>query len=152
MRDLTINNGALCMDGGSVYLEATDATGQLLRISLDWSIAAQQGGVTFLTIDGVKIQPGSETETEWIESLRCAQIGVADDTSPVPSTPPKRVVLATDAKAYLEAIDQGPRSALSALRDDLLQKVESPLHRRETGSSATPASGESRRSGPLPLP
>ena len=140
------------MDGGSVYLEATDATGGLLRISLDWSVAAQRAGGTFLTIEGAKIQPGSAEETEWIETLRCAQIAGADESPSVPSSSPSRIVLAADAKAYLEAIDQGPRSALSALRDDLLQKAQSPLHRREPGSSATPASGESRRSGPLPLP
>jgi len=152
MRHLTISNGAMCMDGGSVYLEGTDATGRMMRISLDWSIAAQQAGETSLTIDGMKLQPGSVEEMEWIDTLRCARIAGADATSGVPSPSPKRIVLAADAKAYLEAMDQGPRSALSALLDDLLQKLQSPLHRREAGSGVTPASGESRRSGPLPLP
>ena len=139
------------MDGGSVYLEATDTTtGGLLRISLEWSIAAKRAGATFLIIDGVRIRPGSKEEAEWIDTLQRAQIAGADAT--VPSSPSKRIFYAADAKTYIEAIDQGPQSALSTLRDDLLQKVQSPLHRREGGSSAAPSSGESRRSGPLPLP
>ena len=140
------------MDGGSVYLEATDATGCLLCIYLDWSIAAQRAGGTILTIKDASIQPGSAEETEWIETLRCAHIAGADETSSVPTSSPSRVIVAADAKAYLDAIDQGPRSALSALRDDLLQKIQSSLHRREPGSRAAPALGDSRRSGPLPLP
>jgi hypothetical protein len=152
MRHLTISNGAMCMDGGSVYLEATDATGRLLRISLDWSMVAQQAGTTFLTINDVKIRPGSEEEAECIEALRSAQIVGADETLTVPSSFPKRTVFAADAKVYFEALDRGPRSALSVLRDDLLQKVQTPLHKREAGSTAAPSSGESRRSRPLPLP
>lgn len=111
------------MDGGSVYLEASDITGRMLEISLDWSIDARRAGATFLAIDGAKLQPGSEEEREWIETLRHAEIAGEDERSAGPSLSPRRIVLAPDAKTYFEAIDTGPRSALIALRDDLLQKV-----------------------------
>lgn len=139
------------MDGGSVYLEATDATGRLLRISLNWSIDAQRKGATRLTIDGVEVRPGSADETEWIECLQRAQIAAADDPATVSPPPAKRVVLAADAKTYFAAIDQGPRSALSALRDDLLRKIKSPAHGRNVGANFGLA-GEAGRPGPLPLP
>lgn len=137
------------MDGGSVSLEAIDTTGRLLRITLDWSIDAQRRGATRLAVDGLEIRPGSAEEAGLIESLRGAQVTGADEPADIP--PPKRVAFARDAKAYLEAIDRGPRSALSALRDDLLRKVESPVHKREVRPRFL-APGESRRSGPLPLP
>jgi hypothetical protein len=148
MRQLTITYGALAMDGGSVSLRATDAAGRTLRILLEWSIEAQRAGATFLTIDGARIQPGGEDEMQWIESLRSARIEYRD-ASPVTSPPPPcsqpRVILAPDAKAYLEA--EGPEAALSVLRDDLLRKLESPLHRRRTETSDKPL-----QSRPLPLP
>lgn len=144
MRVLTINNGAMCMDGGSVYLEATDDTRQAWQISLDWSIAANRAGKTSLSVNGTQLQAGCAEEAEWIESLRCAEIAGADGSTRSPSSPQKRIVLAADAKAYLDAIDKGPRSALMALRDDLIQKLQSPQHRQQLPAS--------RRSGPLPLP
>ena len=147
MRNLSINNGAMCMDGGSVYLEATDAAGRLWQISLDWSIAAKRAGNTSLSINGTKLEAGGAEEAEWIESLRCTDIAGADVSALSPLSAPKRIVLAPDAKAYLDAIDRSPRSALLALRDDLLQKLQSPQHRQQL-----PASNPSHRSGPLPLP
>jgi hypothetical protein len=147
MRQLTITDGAFCMDGGSVFLQATDAAGRTLRIDLEWSIDAQRAGATFLTIDDVTIQPGGEDEIQWIEDLRSARIDYGD-ASPVTSSPPTRpprAILAPDAKAYLEA--EGPQKALSVLRDDLLRKLESPLHRRRTETSDKPL-----QSRPLPLP
>ena len=144
MRQLTITYGALAMDGGSVSLRATDAAGRALRILLEWSIEAQRAGATFLTIDGARIQPGGEDEMQWIESLRSARIEYGD-ASPETSPRPPRIILAPDAKAYLEA--EGPQEALSVLRDDLLHKLESPLHRRRTETSDKPL-----QSRPLPLP
>ncbi len=135
------------MDGGSVCLEATDGAGQSWQISLDWSIAANRTGNTSLSINGTKLQAGGAEEAEWIESLRSAEVAGADGSAQSPSSTQKRIVLAPDAKAYLEAIDKGPRSALLALREDLLQKLQSPQHRQQL-----PASSASRRSGPLPLP
>jgi hypothetical protein len=147
MHALTINNGAMCMDGGSVHLEATDAAGRPWQISLDWSIAANRAGNTSLSINGTKLQAGGAEEAEWIERLRCADVAGADGSAPSPPSAQKRIVLAPDAKAYLDAIDQGPRSALLALRDDLLHKLQSPQHKQQL-----PATSTSRRSGPLPLP
>ena len=135
------------MDGGSVYLEATDTTGRLWQIALDWSIAARRAGETCLSIDGVKLRARSAEEADWIESLRCAHIAVTDNTSAPQPSVQERIVLPTDAKTYLKAVDQDPGSALTALRDDLLQKLQSPQHGRQP-----PASSESRRSGRLPLP
>lgn len=147
MHHLTIHKGAMCMDGGSVHLEATDATGRPLSVRLDWSITAQRTGSTFLAIDHVRLQPGSAEETEWIEALRVAEIAAPKSASPAPSPPPKRIVLAPDAKAFLDAIGQGPNAALAALRDSLLQKVQSPTHKREAVANL-----DSSRKGPLPLP
>jgi hypothetical protein len=147
MRVLTINTGAMCMDGGSVFLEATDADARPWQISLDWSIAANRAGKTSLSVNGTKLSAGGAEEAEWIESLRCAEIAGADGPTQSPPSPQKRIVLAPDAKAYLDAVDKEPRSALLALRDDLLQKLQSPQHRQQS-----PASSASRRSGPLPLP
>src|SRR2546423_324803 len=103
MRVLTINNGAMCMDGGSVYLEATDAAGRPWQISLDWSIAANRAGNTSLSINDTKLQAGGAEEAEWIESLRCADAAGADGSTSSPPSAQKRIVLAPDAKAYLDA-------------------------------------------------
>src|SRR4051794_23913667 len=107
MRVLTINNGAMCMDGGSVNLEATDAARRPWQISLDWSIGAKRAGKTSLTINGTKLQAGGAEEAEWIERLRGAEIAGADGPAPSPPPPQKRIVLAPDAKAYFDAIDKG---------------------------------------------
>ena len=133
------------MDGGSVYLQATDTAGRRWQISLDWSIAAQRAGETSLSIDGIKLRVRSAEEAEWTENLRCAHIAAADNGSDPQPLARERIVLAPDAKAYLEAVDQDPGSALAALRDDLLQKLQSPQHGRQIS-----ASSESRRSGQLP--
>jgi hypothetical protein len=135
MRVLTINIGAMCMDGGSVYLEATDTAGQSWQISLDWSIAAKHNGNTTLSINGTKLKAAGVEEVEWIESLRRAEIAGADRPAQTPPTLQNRVVLAPDAKTYLDAMDNGPRSALLALREDLLQKLQSPQHRNQLPAS-----------------
>jgi len=137
----------MCMDGGSVYLETTDTTGRMRQVALDWSIAAQRAGTTCLSIDGTKLRAGGAEETEWIEILRCADVPEADGTAAPQPPAHKRIVLAPDAKAYLGAIDKGPRSALLALRDDLLEKLQSPQHRQQL-----PDSSSTQRSGRLPLP
>jgi hypothetical protein len=144
---LTINNGAMAMDGGSICLEAVDASGQPWRVSLDWSIAAQRAGNTSLSINGTKLQAGGAEEADWIEILCCADIAGAEDCAPSPPPAQKRIVLAPDAKVYLDAIDKRPHSALLALRDDLLEKLQSPQHRQQL-----PESSSTRRSGRLPLP
>lgn len=76
--DITISDGVYATDGGSVGLEATDATGRTFHIDLDWSISAQQTGSTCLTIDRVKIEPRSVEEEKWIEGLSCARITGGD--------------------------------------------------------------------------
>jgi hypothetical protein len=144
MLSVTISNGSMCMDGGSVYLEAADADGRQWKIYLDWSIAAQQAGSTSLSINCTKLQAGSAEEAEWTEALRCAHLAGAESTPPSAQKP---IVLAPDAKAYIDAMDKGPRSALLALRDDLLRKLESPQHTQQLPASKAP-----ERSGPLPLP
>ena len=111
------------------------------------SIGAKGAGKTSLSVNGTKLPAGGTEEAEWIESLRCAEITGANGSTASPSTPQKRIVLAPDAKIYLDAVDEGPRSALVALRDDLLQKLQSVQHRQQS-----PASSASPRSGPLPLP
>jgi len=75
---ITIKNGALAMDGGSIALEALDAAHRTLRIRLDWSIAAQRAGTTCLAIDQAKVARGSLEEARWIEVLRSAHIDGGD--------------------------------------------------------------------------
>lgn len=132
------------MDGGSVHLQATGDNGQPLRICLDWSINAQRTSTTCLTINDTKLQPGSADEAEWINLLRNAEIARPNRTSEVPSPPANRLVMAPDAKAYLDAIDKGPHAALAALRDSLLQKLQSPVHKWEVNAST-----KTRRQGQL---
>jgi hypothetical protein len=135
MRVLTINNGGLIMDGGFVHLRGTDAAGRPWQVLLDWSIAAQKAGITGLSIDGTKVQAGRSEEAEWIESLRCAEIARIDDSVSSPLAGQTSLILAEDAKAYIEAAQKGPRSALMTLRDDLLKKIQSPQHKQRLTDS-----------------
>ena len=72
--DITIYNGAIATDGGSIFLEASDGSNQRIYIHLEWSIRAQQTSSTFLTVDNVRIEPCSTLEANWIEKLKTARV------------------------------------------------------------------------------
>src|SRR6185369_12053772 len=121
---LTIKNGALAMDGGSVFLEAVDDLGQRRSILLDWSIAAQKEKRTSLRIDDRQLAKRSPEEDAWISVIAAAEVAppvtARVEGEKISS---KRLVLAKDAKAVLEAGERSPLDGICALRDSLLEKI-----------------------------
>jgi len=118
------------MDGGSIYLNATDAEGKELSFYLNWSIDAQRKAQTSWSVNGNPIPPGSPEESQWLDRIRNATI-VSKDRPPTEEKPPvpKRLILLPPGDAaYIEAIDQGPQSALQALTNRLIENITSDQH------------------------
>ena len=72
---IIIEQGAMALDGGSIWLQGKDEKGRRLSILLDWSIASQQNGTTSLTVNGITIEKGSYEEKNFLERLKRPGIG-----------------------------------------------------------------------------
>src|SRR5438094_781064 len=128
-KSITLINGALTMDGGSVYLEAVDDQAQRREIQLIWSISAQKARTTHLVLDGVPIAKQSEQERELIALIAAAETKAKPNNRPPGSKiSSQRIVLADDADAILKAGEHDPAAGLAALRDSLLMKIRSSTH------------------------
>jgi hypothetical protein len=114
---LTIMNGAMAMDGGSIALEAIDERGKLVRLLLDWSIAAQKNGTTHIRVDEQRIELGTEEERHWLMLLQEASIHGENDPPEHHERQSARpgVFGSPDIKEYFEAIDNGVYHALRFL-------------------------------------
>jgi hypothetical protein len=127
-KTLTISDGALAMDGGSVFLDASDDLGQRRHILLDWSLAAQRDRRTCLRVDEDRLPVGGSEERAWIEAIASAAIAPTHASSDAEKIGSHRLVLASDAKAVFEVGARGPAAGLAALRDSLLEKICSTRH------------------------
>ena len=129
LESLTITDGALAMDGGSVFLDAVDNLGHRRCILLGWSISAQRTGQTSLRIDDRQLAKCSPEEEAWVRLVASAVIAPRSDAHPgSEKISSKRLVLANDVQKVLEAGEQSPLAGLTAIRDSLIEKIRSPIH------------------------
>jgi len=126
--NLTILNGAMAMDGGSISLLGLDAVGNNVHIDLDWSLEAQANGTTELRINGIPLEKGSAEESRLLEILGAAEIQYPDQKGQVKPAPIHGAALGDDISQYLNAIDKGPEAALENLVGRLIANVMSELH------------------------
>ncbi|MGD8763006.1 MAG: hypothetical protein PVG87_11915 [Desulfobacteraceae bacterium] len=114
---LTILDGAMAMDGGSIALMGKDQAGNVMEISLDWSLEALANGTTTLTLNEMALEKRSLEEAKLLDVLKNAKIQSADEPEQKASRPTQRVALGEDINKYLNAIEDGPDAALRQLID-----------------------------------
>lgn len=103
---LTIINGAVASDGGSIDLEAIDEQGKAISLFLDWSIAAQQNGTTHIRIAENRIEKGTEEECLWLTLLQEASIHGENDPQEHNrvQTTVSGIILPPDIRNHFEAL------------------------------------------------
>ena len=71
---LTILDGAMAMDGGSISLIGKDPSGNIMEISLDWSLEAQINGTTKLNLNKMPLEKRSREEEKLLNALKNSEI------------------------------------------------------------------------------
>jgi hypothetical protein len=128
--ELTLTGCAMAMDGGSIGLQGIDQAGAEVRLYLDWSIDSQREGTTQLYANEMPVPRGSREESRWLALVR----GAAVQAAPCPesahgaSISKRRMSVAEDAAAYLEAVDEGPEAAITCLAARLVSLVSSAVY------------------------
>jgi len=122
----------MAMDGGSISLMGKDQAGNIMEISLDWSLEAQANGTTTLNLNEMCLEKRSLEEKNLLEVLKNAKIQSSDAPEQRASTNNKSVALGEDIKKYLNAMEDGPETALRQLIDQLILKVMSETYTRTT--------------------
>lgn len=138
---LTLVDGAMAMDGGSIGLMARTLAGADVHLRLDWSITARRGGTPQFFVNDEPVWRGTEEEGGWLDLLRRA-VTVYDE-EPTPDTgtdapPAKRLILSPDIADYFAAIDDGQGPALRALADRVVQVVTSTAYQHPVPYVAPP--------------
>jgi hypothetical protein len=103
---LTIVDGAVASDGGSIALRGVTPADEDLHFHLDWSLDAQARNTTQLSVNGMPVPKGSPEEAAWLALIRNAEI---------PSI-------------HVEPQSEESRQALRHLADELVELVSSPLY------------------------
>ena len=125
---LTILDGAMAMDGGSIILMGKDPHGNAIQINLDWSIDAQVNGTTKLSLNNIPFEKKSPEEKKLLEVLENAEIQKSEGQDSGDSGPFQGAALGEDINQYLNAMAEGPTAALRNLIDRLISNVMSELH------------------------
>ncbi|TKD01181.1 hypothetical protein E8A74_31775 [Polyangium fumosum] len=128
--ELRLLNGAMVMDGGSLVLHAVDQDDARVEFSLDWSIQSQREGTTQFYVNGRLVPRGSPEEARWLSLLGGA---VPKPRNPRPASKDGAsssdgVIVAEDAAAYWNAIEQGPASALVHLATRFVTLISSSAY------------------------
>ena len=95
---LTITDGAMAMDGGSISLRGKDQSGNIKEISLDWSLEAQVNNTAKLIFNKMTLEKRSLEEEKLLHALKNAEIQSSEALERGTSTPTKRVALGEDLK------------------------------------------------------
>lgn len=138
--DLTLTDGAMAMDGGSIHLQGIDQSGERVDLYLDRSIGSQRAGTTQLYVNAAPVARGSQQESLWLELVRRASVRnkPAPEDAHGTSISENRIVLAEDAAAYFQAIDQGPEAAIACLAAHLVSLVSSVAYRGAHAPTPSP--------------
>jgi len=122
---LTILDGAMAMDGGSISLLGKDQSGNIVKISLGWSLEAQANGTVKLSLNKMSVEKRSSEEEKLLGVLKNADIQYSE----APTSPPaERAALGEDISEYTNAIENGPESALRRLNNQLISNVRSEIY------------------------
>lgn len=128
-KSIVIEQGALCMDGGSIILEGRDPAGEKVSIDLDWSLEAQENGTAELNFNGRAVPKRSPEEEQVLELLRNAVIEPSEDEEEGGERlSEKRLVRGWDIEEFVDAIDGGSVAALSVLVRQVIDKVSSEVY------------------------
>lgn len=69
---LTLTDGSVAADGGSISLQALNQDGARVDLYLDWSITSQTDGTAQFFVNGKAIPKRSMEEVTWLDLLRAA--------------------------------------------------------------------------------
>ncbi|MDC0749281.1 hypothetical protein [Polyangium mundeleinium] len=128
--ELRLLHGAMALDGGSLSLHAVDQDEARVELFLDWAIQSQREGTTQFYANDRLVPRGSPEEARWLSLLRGAvpEPRNARPASEDGSSFSPGVILADDAAAYWNAIEQGPASALAHLATRFVTLISSPAY------------------------
>lgn len=125
---LTILDGAMGMDGGSISLMGKDPYGNVIQISLDWSLEAQVNGTTKLSLNGIPVEKRSREEERLLDVLENAEIQISEGYESGDSGSFQGVALGEDINQYLSSIEEEPNAAVRNLIEQLIANVTSERH------------------------
>jgi hypothetical protein len=125
---LTISDGAMAMDGGSIALSGKDPSGKIWEVLLDWSIDGQINGTTALKLNQIPLEKRSAAEEHLLNVLRKARIEPFETPAPENPSATQRAALGPDINQYMRAIEAGPEAALQKLIDQLIANVMSDVY------------------------
>ena len=131
---LTITDGAMAMDGGSIVLRGKDSNGNDVHIELDWSLDAQVNGTTKLSLNNTPLEKRSCEEEKFLEVLGNAVIQRSEGQDSSDSASFQGAALGEDINQYLNAMAEGPTAALKNLIERLISTVMSERY-YESGSN-----------------
>ncbi len=126
---VTVEDGAMAMDGGSIFLQLRASAGKRHRLLLAQHLLpvfdAESPRPGRLYLDGQLVPIRSGTEADLLDALRNARLP-SDNPSAKESTHRRPdLVIGADIEAYHAKIEQGRAAALQHLVDQLLEWVES---------------------------
>lgn len=143
----TITDGAMAMDGGSIFLSGVDADGSPLAVALDWSIESRRLGTCALRVNECIIPVDSTEEARWLAVLSeatCQPRAPHGEPEVAPT-----IALGADLAAFLSERDRGPAEGLAALARQLIAIVKSEAYRHQRPPPPPPAPLEARVSALL---
>ena len=127
-QQLTISEGAMAMDGGSIVLSGQDPSGKIWHVLLDWSLDDQVNGTTALRLNQMPLEKRSVAEKHLLNVLRKARIEPIETSPAENHSATRRVALGQDINQYMQAIEAGPEVALQKLIDQLIANVMSDAY------------------------
>lgn len=125
---LVVSDGAMAMDGGSIFLQCL-ADGKEIVVLLDWSIESCRRGTPQLFVDGNAVPRGSALEGAWLSLLKRAEVLSKTRAGRGPKVGAAVAILGDDIAEYLSAAD-----GLAHLVAQLIAHVRSPDYQLASGS------------------
>lgn len=125
LADLTITDGSMIFDGGSIILNGTDSSGASVDIYLSWSFTPQAEIFSYFMVNRRIIAIGSEEELLWVNRLKSARVlppaSSSQDADAIGTG--RYVAASSDIQDYIDAAHEGPEAAIRQLIDDLLENL-----------------------------
>jgi len=128
---LTILDGAIALDGGSISLLGKDQSGNTVNISRDWSLEAQTNCAVKLYLNKMPIEKRSLEEERLLDVLKNAEIQLSEEIEQRTTSPAERAVLGEDINEYTSTIEDGPETAVRRLIEQLISNVRSETYTSE---------------------
>ncbi|MEM7163164.1 MAG: hypothetical protein AAF487_12075 [Bacteroidota bacterium] len=124
-----IQNCAFLMDGGTKFLNGTDATGNEINIILPQNGIEDNFQDEYipgrLHFNGKPINVRSEVEGEIISKLIEAHVVCEEENESPDEVSPQRLTIGEDITEYFKAMDNGPDSAIALMIREIIDFVQS---------------------------